>query len=114
MPLSTKMQERGRKVSKQTRHQAEVTRPKARVKTQRKITHHVGIAAKKDIHHLNIGADQMQSAASAISLDIKLSSAAVNFRSRKQMLLRLLVKMTKIIFSWQNAFQARPPPQNVG
>lgn len=56
----------------------------------------------------------MQSAASAISLDMELSFVAVNFRSRKQILVILPVKMTKIIFSWQSTFQARPPPQNVG
>jgi len=50
---STKMQERTKKVSKKIRHQAgvlQVTRPKARVKAQRKIMQHVGIAEKKKRH----------------------------------------------------------------
>jgi len=63
-----------RNMSRRTSQQAVkiVQTTKTKVRVKRKIIHLVSIAENWVTHHTNVGDDQAQSAASAISLDTKL------------------------------------------
>ena len=97
---STRLLERIRKKPiKRIRHQVVKTlqitiKTGAKVEAQRETILLVNTVKEKVIHHSNASGDQMQNAASVISLDMKPWFARANYKNRKQML-KLLVKMKK-------------------
>lgn len=105
---STRMLERTRsQIIRRIKHQVVrallITKTEARVETQKETIPLVSTVTKKVIHHLDAGGDQMQSAASVISLDMKPGFPIAIFKSRKQMP-KLLIKMKKTITLWQRVF----------